>query len=349
VDRQIDTILAATGLPGFGAALDLRTIGPVLSAVTSVSGVSGADASVGSAEVIDLKFPKRALIAYGLESSDGAWVLLGKHFADLAHARRVHETLAALFELTNKPSSRWGVPRPLGWLLERGLVLYVAVWGRFLDEDIEVNSASCMARAAECLAELHMSDLALDRRLDLATECDSVALWANVIASTQPDLAPQAERLAAELIRLSHVIDFERDVPIHKDVHYRHMVVGPKLVLLDFDEMHFGDSSFDVAHFCAPLHLLALRRGMSPEGLEQAFLDGYSRHRAWTPDERFRFFFAYTWLKLASLLCLQERVAPRPVGAERHRQTAALLTLGAARLESPAGAISTSEAAGESR
>jgi hypothetical protein len=346
VDRQIDTDSAATGLPGLGAALDLRTMGSALNAFTSAHGLTCADASVASAEVIDLKFAKRALIAYELESSEGSWVLLGKHFADLAHGKRVYDTLSALFELTNTESSRWGVPRPLAWLPERGLFLYVAVWGRFLDEDIEANTAICMARAAECLAELHMSNLVLDRRLDLAKECNSVARWSQVIASTQPDLATGAERLAGELTRLSHVIDFERDVPIHKDVHYRHMVMGPKLMLLDFDEMRLGDSSFDIAHFCAHLHLLALRRGMSPEGLERPFLEGYARHRTWTPDERFRFFFAYTCLKLAWLLCLQEGVPPRPVGADRHRQTAALLTLGAARLESFAGEL-TSEAAGE--
>jgi hypothetical protein len=345
VDRQIDTNVLGAGLPGLDAALDPRTMGAALSPVMAPEMGARAEVSVASVELIDLKLAKRALIAYELESPDGPLLILGKHFVAPAQARRVYEVLAALHGITNVTSSRWGVPRPLGWLPEHSLVLYVPVGGRFLDDDLENNGTRWMPLAAECLADLHSIQMGLDRSLDLAREAASVTAWAEVVASTHADLGGPARGLTAELIGLSDVIDFESGVLIHKDVHYRHMVVGEKLVLLDVDELRLGDSSFDVAHFCAHLHLLALRRGTSAKGLEHSFLDAYARHRAWTPDERFCFFFAYTCLKLAWLLCLGEGVPPRPSGAERHRQTAALLSLGASRLESLGGATTTLETA----
>jgi hypothetical protein len=334
VDRQSDANILGAGLPGLGAALDPRTMGPALTTVMAPEMGARVAVSVEAVELIDLKLAKRALIAYELESPDGPLLILGKHFAEPAQARRVYEVLAALHGTTNTASSRWGVPRPLGWLPEHCLVLYVPVGGRFLDDDLEKDVGRWMPRAAECLADLHSTRMVLDRSLDLARESASVATWAEVVASMDADLGSPALGLSAELIRLSDVIEFETGVLIHKDVHYRHMVVADRLMLLDVDEMRLGDSSFDVAHFCAHLHLLALRRGTSPEGLEHSFLDAYARHRAWTLDERFGFFFAYTCLKLAWLLCLGEGVPPRPSGVERRRQTAALLTLGASRLES---------------
>jgi hypothetical protein len=331
--RPIDAGVFGAGLSGLDGVLDTATMGRALTTMTA-RGAAPADVIVSSAELVDFKFDKRALIAYEVETQGGVELVFGKHFADLAHARRVYGVLAALYAATDSSSSRWSVPRPLGWLPQHGLVLYVPVGGRFLDEDLDANPRRRMEMAAECLAELHSTEMALDRSLDLTQETVSIAAWAGVVAATFPDLAHTVGGLGAELDILGGDIAFESRVPIHKDVHYRHMVMGDKLILLDVDEMRLGDSSFDVAHFCTHLHLLALRRGTSAEELELPFLTAYARHRAWARDERFEFFFAYTCLKLAWLLCLGEGVAPRPAGAERHRQASALLDLGAARLES---------------
>jgi hypothetical protein len=331
--RPLDADVLGAGLSGLDTVLDMATMGRALATIMAPRGAAPMDVTVLSADLVDFKFDKRALIAYELETQDRAELILGKHFADLAHARRVYEVLAALHAITDNASTRWGVPRPLGWLPQHGLVLYVPVEGRFLDEDLDGNAPRWMGMAAECLAELHSTEMALDRSLDLVQEAVSIAAWAGVVASTFPDLADEARRLGGELAGLGGELEFESGAPIHKDVHYRHMVVADKLILLDFDEMRLGDSSFDVAHFCAHLHLLAFRRGTSAEDLERPFLSAYVRHRPWVLDERFDFFFAYTCLKLTWLLCLGEGVAPRPAGAERHRQASALLELGAARLE----------------
>jgi hypothetical protein len=330
--RPIDADVLGAGLSGLPAVLDTATMRRALGPIMSPRGAA-TDVGVLSAELVDFKFDKRALIAYELEMRDETQLVLGKHFADLSHARRVYKVLAALYATTDNSSSRWSVPRPLGWLPEHGLVLYVPVGGRFLDEELPGNAARSMGLAAECLAELHSTEMALDRSLDVAREALSITTWAAVVADAFPDLAPKARGLDRELVRLGGAIAFGSGVPIHKDVHYRHMVVGEKLILLDLDEMRLGDPSFDVAHFCAHLHLLAVRRDMSAEELERPFLEAYARHRPWATDERFGFFFAYTCLKLAWLLCLGEGVAPRPTGAERHRQASALLDLGASRLE----------------
>ena len=57
---------------------------------------------------------------------------------------------------------------------------------------------------------------------------------------------------------------FETQSPIHKDFHYGHIVVDGGLKVIDFDEMRLGDPNFDLAHFCANLHLLAYRLNNSP-------------------------------------------------------------------------------------
>ena len=49
--------------------------------------------------------------------------------------------------------------------------------------------------------------------------------------------------------------------------------------MIDFDEMRLGDPNFDLAHFCANLHLLAYRLNNSPfhfNALQSAFLRGYA-------------------------------------------------------------------------
>jgi len=308
-------------------------MGAGLSAVCATAGGAWATVELVSARLIDVKLGKRALIAYSFQSSDGkTWLLFGKRFADFFQAKRVYEALVALYDATRVPSSHWGVPRPLGWLPERRLVLYVPVWGHFLDDAIVRTGGGCLARAAECLAELHATRLRLDRHLDLTKESANVAAWAGVVASIQPELATVAERLARRLARLARSIDLESGV-IHKDLHYKHMVVGSKLTLLDIDEIRLGDASFDVAHFCAYLHLLGLRSGVSSDVLEQCFLDAYAGHKGWTLDEPFHFFFAYACLKIAWQLCLVLGVRPRPTGVEQQLQARAVLGLAEARLE----------------
>jgi aminoglycoside phosphotransferase (APT) family kinase protein len=122
-----------------------------------------------------------------------------------------------------------------------------------------------------------------------------------------------------------------RQAPIHKDLHYRHLVLGSKPAFIDLDEMRAGDPSFDLAHFCVHLDLLGLRMSMAPrqvEALKRSFLDPYSDLTGWVQQEAFTYFCAYSCLKIARQLCTRSGVRPRPRGAERRRQLQEIVSKG---------------------
>jgi aminoglycoside phosphotransferase (APT) family kinase protein len=106
-------------------------------------------------------------------------------------------------------------------------------------------------------------------------------------------------------------------------------------MVIDFDEMRYGDPAFDLAHFCANLHLLFCRRHPSSQQsphqlatLQRAFLNAYAGQTGWVKDQRFVYFSLYTCLKIAKQLCTGRGPHPRPAGDERRRQVYRILEQG---------------------
>ena len=87
-----------------------------------------------------------------------------------------------------------------------------------------------------------------------------------------------------------------KEVPIHKDFHPGHVLVGDDLCVVDLDEARRGDPAFDVAHFCCYLELGGGYGGSSGPA---AFLDEYAVATGWTDKGTYDPFCAYTWLKIA--------------------------------------------------
>jgi aminoglycoside phosphotransferase (APT) family kinase protein len=188
--------------------------------------------------------------------------------------------------------------------------------------------------AARWLGALHGSRLALDRSFDLANELANLGEWAGLIGRTHWGEGRAAAAIVARLRARASGLRLETRVPIHKDFHYEHIVVGDRLTAIDFDEARLGDPAFDVAHFCAYLDLLAHRLGSAAQGraLTGVFLDAYARQTGWTPDERFGFFYAYTCVKIGKQLCTTRGPRPWPAGRERRRQVRLMLERGLAAL-----------------
>jgi aminoglycoside phosphotransferase (APT) family kinase protein len=173
----------------------------------------------------------------------------------------------------------------------------------------------------------------LNRRLDLAAERDNVAAWARTVGSGLPPLAGPARALAAGLGDALGSLRIRQDVPIHKDVHFQHvLVLDGRAAVIDLDEARLGDPGLDVAHFCCYLDLLAVRRPATG-ALRAAFLDAYAAHRGWGPDAAYRVFSAWTCLKIAKQLATGRGPHPRPTGAEAHDQARHLLGRGLAWLQ----------------
>jgi aminoglycoside phosphotransferase (APT) family kinase protein len=124
----------------------------------------------------------------------------------------------------------------------------------------------------------------------------STGEWATLIGDRHPRLAGQADELAQAWVAGVRAATAARVVPIHKDFHPGHVLVGADLFVIDLDEARCGDPTFDVAHFCCYLELL------SPDGgaaARDAFLTEYVAATGWQDPGSYDPFAAYTWLKIA--------------------------------------------------
>jgi hypothetical protein len=326
-------VRAPAALPLLETVLDVDVMRARLG--ESSPSAKGGGFVVTSARLIDYKEGQRGLIAYLLERSDGGerFRVLGKLFSDPVQAKRVREIQLSLSSDVFRDATRLGVPEPFGWLPDLSLVLFLPVKGRQLHRAILAGQVDALRQAAEWLVRLHESRLRLDRRFDLATELVNLGKWADVVGTAYPEEASTAGQISEDLREAAVGMRLETGSPVHKDFHYRHVVVGERLAVLDFDEMRRGDPSFDLAHFSTYLRLLCIRLGWPPSRfrmLERSFLEAYARRTGWARDERFAYFSAYTCLKIARQLCTTVGVPPMPTGAERRRQVRAILEHGQA-------------------
>jgi hypothetical protein len=317
-------VMSHDGLPLLRAALDPGTIRAALEGL--LPGVS----DLRAGRVLSLQRGSRALVSYELASEEGTQRVFGKLFSEPIRAERFQRTLTALWNEATARQLDIVVPRPLGWLPELNLVLYEPLDGPSLEGSVAAGDRHAMLRAGRGLAQLHSCRPPLDRRFDLSNELVNLDLWANTVSMMCPPEGWEAPALAKLLEQHAPGLRLGSDTPIHKDIHPHHLIVGPKLGVIDFDEMRWGDANFDVAHFCVYLHLAGVRSTdtSSTVGLQRAFVEGYAGPHGWTLDERFLFFGVYACLKVARQLCAETGVAPIPTGAERRRQLRAILERG---------------------
>lgn len=268
---------------------------PALAAVTS----SPHEVSVATAEPLSGASSRRAVVRYALRGrcGDGPAPVTGKWFADAHRARLLHEHLVLLHE---GPFGRGTlrVPEPLGLLQDQRLVLYRHCAGTPVDRIGDpARAAEGVRNAAVWLARLHTSTVSLPRRLSVQAEAESVRRWATVVGTTYPELADSAHGLAAAWDKASRTLPAVADVPIHKDFHAGHVLLGEKTWVVDLDEARMGDPAFDVAHFCAYLQLSS--GGETAARLVGLFVRDYRAATGWRDCGSLRPFRAYTWLKIA--------------------------------------------------
>ena len=275
-------------------------------------------------EVLEHKLGRRALLRY---ETEGAGAIYAKAFPDREQARRTHAQMERVAAAIDRDGLT--VPRPLGFVAELALVLYEPLRGPSLDELVGTDAmAGALAAAGRWVTALHHADIVLDRALDLEHEAVNAGTWGARVVGAWPDLAPLAARLAATVAD-SVPEPAPTTVPIHKDFHYQHVIVGDRLGVVDLDEARMGDRLFDVGHFLANLELLAHRTGANDDERDQwrtAFADSCGVVAG--DDERLRWYSAYTCLKLAKQLAAGTGPRPRPSGDERYGQVAWVLDHG---------------------
>lgn len=336
------TAFQATRLPTLDVALDPGHMSERLRPLLAELAGPGEAPEVRYAKLLAYKQGNRGLLSYEVTGigEPGPAELFGKLLGDRAQAERLDATMRGLWAIfADDPTI--GVPRPVGCLPELAMFLYLPAHGQFLHEVISTaEAARAMELSGRWLGRLHRHQLPLERQLYLPGEVVNVQAWASLVGQRYPELAEGAGRIAAYLRERSTALPFATQTPIHKDFHYGHILVGDKLRIIDFDEMRLGDPNFDLAHFCANLHLLAYRTSTMPYSfstLQRAFLGAYAAEARWEPDERFVYFYAYTCLKIAKQLCTLRGLRPRPEGEEQHRQVALMVEQGLGALPADSG------------
>lgn len=313
------------GLPPVDAALDI--VGMNRALASTVTAVGGPTPRLLGARVIDLKPGRRASIAYEVEGNEGH--IFAKHFSDPNRGRRVHRILVGLARALQARNASVAIPEPLAWIEEPPVLLYRPVRGRPLSDAIaadEPDGASVLGEVGRCVAEMHDCSLELDRRFDLDNETTNLRAWAQIVAAACPEDGGSAPALAETVAGALRALPLEARAPIHKDFRPGHVLVGSGLSFIDFDEMRWGEPSFDLAHFCTYLHLLGLRKSLPTvrvEMLRRAFLEGHARHSSFS-REGFAAFGVYACLKIAWQMCSDGGV-PGPAGGELRRQLRAIL------------------------
>jgi len=322
------TAFHATGLPILQVALNVQRMSAILGPLLAPLARSEAPPAVFYAKLLAYKQGNRGTVRYEVDGiGDTRTVVLGKLYPQVVQAQRVEGILQGLWGQVFAGSDGLGVPRPLGCVPDLSMLVYVPVEGEPLDEVLPgPGGLRAIELTAAWLRALHDARLPLDRRLQVASELVNVNAWAALVGQAYPDKAAVTARLAADLRAAAIGSQFRTDTPIHKDFHYKHVLVDGGLRVIDFDEVRLGDPMYDVAHFCAHLRLLGCRTLGDPAGfasLERAFLRAYGGDAA--RDERFSWFATYTCLKIAKQLCTVRGVRPRPDGEERHRQVRVML------------------------
>jgi aminoglycoside phosphotransferase (APT) family kinase protein len=294
--------------------------------------LQGSDGNRGSevirAELLGRK-PERWTIRYAV--TGGERDAIGKVFKDPMRALRSHQTMQWLWD------HAFAVPRPLGFLPELSMLVYLPVTGRPLGNVLFNDQAVAdIDLTAAWLVALHQSALPLDRSFDVANELENLRRWAGVVGERHPDHAPAADRLSERLGELAPELGAERGRPIHKDFHHGHVFVADRAHVIDLDEARLGDPMFDVAHFCAYLRLLGCRVPAMAVALgrrRDEFIAAYRRRSGCAVGQRYGAFYAYTCLKIAKQLCTESGLPPRPDPDEEYRQTAVMLQEGLAAVD----------------
>lgn len=339
------TTAPGSGLPTLDRALDSKTMAVYLQPLLAPLLAHARPLAVIDHELLDYKPSKRGLLRYtvAVRGDRASTTVFGKIYADPSQLNRVTQVMQCLWTEIFVGDRHCGAPQPLGVIPELAMLLYLPAEGQFLDEVLGgVRATYAMELTARWLATLHRYPLQTVKHFNLTSEVANLATWATLVGKSYPALAALAQQAQHYLEAQAHRLPLLARTPIHKDFHYRHVLVERGVKVIDFDELRLGDPNFDLAHFCANLHLLAYRRHGTPHGLrplEQRFLDAYARQTGWSLHAAaganraaFVYFYVYTCLKIARQLCLGVGPGPVPTGAARQRQAQMILTQGVAAL-----------------
>lgn len=225
--------------------------------------------------------------------------LVGKMHVSKAPAR----LFAGAWALWRAAGDRLSLAPPVGYIPSLNLTLQEQVQGTRLTDLAHLRIfGRAVRQAARSLAALHGLDLPLAAWRTAAREAGLVHRWTAVLDALCPEEAGRIERLRA---RLAAEIETRARVtgPVHGDFHPANVLVhGRRVIVVDLDDLAYGDPLLDVGRFLASLRVSALRVSGGPSALDEAgeaFLAEYLS-RAPGDERRARLFEAVSLLMAAA-------------------------------------------------
>lgn len=302
--------------PALTRALDTSE---VTAALDRAAGLASREAGTSgwSAKTLKHKPGKRCTVMYTLCSetatgfSDAPVRVIGKVYRRRRLAARMFTRIAELKRASLLDDQLTGIPAPLAFVQDIGLVLHQYVDApdvrRAIAEDpIENASPAPIALCARWLAGLHDATPVPGLNVKpMDHEIAKADRWCEEIVSRLPEADGRRVRDTQHLLH-SRARQMSGAAPamIHRDFYYANVLWdGRRLWMLDFDQMSLGDPALDAGHFLAHVASLSLRTTGRPDAFASAahgFLDSYLEARPSEMLSRVTWYKAYTFLKLAA-------------------------------------------------
>ncbi len=258
---------------------------------------------------------KRCVIEYWLEPDENhlnARRVIGKLYRK-NRGEKIYEHLLNLWAATHHQSNNgmgFGMPEPLAYLPELGMVLQSVVPGRQLSSFAELDHLALALRAvADNLATLHgLAVPSLERR----TMEDHIAKYCHpdplVLAAACPELAPLIEDM---LMGLCEDESLQRSVlcPVHGDLGLDQIFISAqRAFFIDFDGVCLSHPALDLGNF---LVALQVHFGAKGAALARIFLESYlaSQSRRDAKLAGLRTYQVFAYLRRATICFRRKAVA----------------------------------------
>jgi hypothetical protein len=215
-------------------------------------------------------------LALALKTSRGAQVV-AKHVPNEGAEKLFRNMRAVWFSSFGADRIPPGLPEPVDCIPELGAVIMERVAGRTLAETGAPERF--LEPAIELMAELHGSNAVAEKERGSRGIVRSVKRKADVITSRLPEHAELIQR-AVQAIESHRPKDSEL-VPSHGDCSPRNVLVGERMVLIDWERFQMSDPARDVAYFATWSWPEQLKRGRLPDtGLLKRAVRIYERARS---------------------------------------------------------------------
>jgi len=250
---------------------------------------------------------KRCVIAY--ESDGVPRRLIGKVYRKnrgemiFSNWRRLWESAGENEARTGEP---FGMPEPLAYFPELGMVLQSAVSGRQLVEmTAYAERRAAMRAAARNLATLHGLPLAAGEKKTFADHLKKYCHpGPQVLVEACPESAPLVERLLRGLATDEGLLP---SCPVHGDLNLAQIFIAEeRAAFVDFDGWCLASPALDLGNF---LVTLQVHYGSDYESLAEIFLEEYKARRSPQMLAGLRSYQAFACLRRA-MICTRAPAVP---------------------------------------